>query len=137
MRAGRIEQFDTPEQVFHSPTNRFVAAFMGEAAFLAGESADLDLLGTPAAPGAIVMLRPDDVTFADEVDGPAEVVGAEFRGSTWCYTLRLPSGATVQSTRSHLRHVAVGTRVRPALVPGHYPVVLPDVSPPERVQVGR
>jgi hypothetical protein len=87
------------------------------------------------------------VTFSDQADGPAEVVAAEFRGSTWCYTLRLPSGATVQSTRSHLRHVAVGTRVRPALVPGHRPVVLPHgvdapatpapLSAPERERVGR
>jgi iron(III) transport system ATP-binding protein len=130
LRAGRVEQVDTPERVFHSPANRFVAAFMGEAAFLAGDSADLDLLGTPAAPGAVVMLRPDDVTFADEADGPAEVVAAEFRGSTWCYTLRLPSGASVQSTRSHLRHVAVGTRVRPALVPGHGPVAIPAEPAP-------
>lgn len=123
MRAGRVEQLARPSEVFHSPVNRFVAAFMGEAAFLS--AADLAVLGTTAA-GATAMLRPDDVTFTEAADGAAEIVHAEFRGSIWCYTLQLPSGATVQSTRSHLRHTAVGTRVAPQLVPGHVPVVVPD-----------
>ena len=34
MRAGRIEQVGPPDDVFHRPANRFVAGFMGEAAFL-------------------------------------------------------------------------------------------------------
>jgi len=34
MRAGRIEDVGPPDRVFHAPTNRFVAAFMGDADFL-------------------------------------------------------------------------------------------------------
>lgn len=124
MRAGRVEQLGTPEQVFHEPANRFVAAFMGEAAFLT--AADYEQFGIAAPVSGTVMLRPDDVTFVEQPDGSAEVVHAEFRGSVWSYTLRLASGSTVQSSRSHLRHTTLGVRVTPELVPGHTPVVVPD-----------
>ena len=120
MRAGAVEQLATPEAVFHTPANRFVAAFMGEASFL--DNTDLAALGAAPLDAATAMLRPDDITFVERPDGAAEVVHAEFRGSVWCYTLRLPSGTTVRSTRSHLRNTAVGARVTPELVPGHVPV---------------
>ena len=37
MNAGRIEQIATPQQLYDSPANRFVAAFVGEANFAAVE----------------------------------------------------------------------------------------------------
>lgn len=126
MRAGRIVQVGTPEHVFHEPSDRFVAAFMGEASFLPWGDAVAEIAGAEVD-GAIddttvVMVRPDDVAFARSDEGPAEIVAVEFRGSTWCYTLRLPSGSTVRSLRSHLDRLAVGTRVQVAMRPGHRPV---------------
>ena len=128
MRAGRIVQIDTPERVFHEPVNRFVAAFMGEASFLPWEVAAGEIVGVGngAAPAPLAMVRPDDLTFTIEPDGAASVDAAEFRGSSWCYTLRLPSGGTVRSLQSHLQRVAVGSRVTPAMRPGHVPVGVTD-----------
>ena len=128
MRAGRIVQIDTPERVFHEPVNRFVAAFMGEASFLPWSVAAAEIAGIDdhAKHAALAMVRPDDVTFAVEPDGAASVDAAEFRGSSWCYTLRLPSGGTVRSLQSHLERVAVGSRVSAAMRAGHLPVVVAD-----------
>ena len=129
MRAGRIVQLDTPETVFHLPTNRFVAAFMGEASFLSWNDAasDIDGVAPIEAGDALAMIRPDDLTFSCGGDGSAEIVAAEFRGSSWCYTVQLASGATVRSLRSHLDRIAVGTSVEPSMRPGHEPVVVrPD-----------
>lgn len=134
MRRGRIEQLDTPEQVFHAPANRFVGAFMGEASFVAAATARAEL-GAESLGGVpddrTVMVRPDDVCFdacADGTDaaGDGEIVGAEFRGSTWRYTIRLDSGALVQSVRSHLVRTEIGSRIRVSMVPGHTPFVIPD-----------
>ena len=72
----------------------------------------------------IAMVRPDDVTFVPDPTGDAVVTAAEFRGSMWCYTLTLPSGAAVRSTRSHLLRVDHGAVVRATLNPGHRPVVI-------------
>lgn len=138
MRDGRVEQLGRPYDVFHAPSTRFVAGFMGEAAFLPiarnGDAAGHTELGPVELPAAVVahgagallaMARPDDVTFAPAADGAAEVVGIEFRGATWRYTLRLPSGAEVHSTRSHLVRVTPGERVAVTLVPGHRLVAVP------------
>jgi iron(III) transport system ATP-binding protein len=128
MRSGSIVQLDTPEQVFHSPADRFVGAFMGEADFLTAASVRDDL-GSPldgVAETAAVMLRPDDVTFVEEPTGDAIVVSAEFRGSNWCYALQLASGATVHALRSHITPTAIGATVAARVTPGHCPVVLPN-----------
>lgn len=129
MHAGRISQLDTPEEIFHSPVNRFVAAFMGEADFLSASTARSDFPATTidgADDASIVMLRPDDVTFTASATGSASITDAEFRGSNWCYALRLPSGELVHSTRSHLTRVEVGTPVDASIVHGHRPVVIPS-----------
>jgi iron(III) transport system ATP-binding protein len=125
MRAGRVVQLGSPEAVFHTPTDRFVAAFMGEADFLTRtEASGLADDRWPDTDDAVVMLRPDDITFAADEHGDATVVAAEFRGSVWNYTVELASGARVHSIRSHLEHVPPGTRVAAAIRPGHTPVVI-------------
>lgn len=127
MRSGRVVQIGPPEDVFHAPASRFVAAFMGEADFVhrseAGRLADERW---PTDDGALVMVRPDDVTFTVDAAGNARVTGAEFRGSVWNYSLELESGATVHAIRSHLEHVAVGTTVTAVIRPGHRPVAVAD-----------
>ena len=132
MRAGAILQVGTPEQVFHEPSSRFVASFMGEASYLRIDDGSCELgpirSSDPVAPGTVAMLRPDDVTFELADAGDAEVIDAEFRGSTWCYSLRLGSGAVVRSTRNHLLRAPIGTRVRASITPGHHPVLIADES---------
>lgn len=125
MRSGRIVQIDRPENVFHRPADRFVASFMGEADFVT--MAELD--GTPngssspeSGQGSIVMVRPDDIEFTADVDGSAVVEDREFRGSLWCYTIRLADGSRVRSNRAHISAVDVGSRVDVNVVPGHTPV---------------
>lgn len=126
MRGGRIVQVDTPEGVFHAPSNRFVAAFMGEASFVDWAAAATDISGVEPGPTteALAMIRPDDVTFACVDGGSAEIVAAEFRGSSWNYTMRLASGGVVRSTRSHLERIPIGARVEPSMRPGHRPVAV-------------
>ncbi len=75
------------------------------------------------------MVRPDDIHFTiADASTPAEhvaqIIHAEFRGSAWCYTLRLSSGATVRALRSHLEPVEVGTAVTPSIKSAHRPVVI-------------
>lgn len=131
MSAGRTLQVDRPDAIFHRPTGRFVAGFMGEADFMTA-SAFRDTVGGLADDGlddvdggSIVMVRPDDVSFAADPNGSTQVIAAEFRGSAWCYTLALDSGATVRSMRPHVDPVDVGTVVSLELVARHRPVVIP------------
>ncbi|MFN3861052.1 MAG: ABC transporter ATP-binding protein [Roseateles sp.] len=122
MSEGRIQQWDSPYQLYHRPANRFVADFVGQGVFLPGEvrgGADLTLelgqvrcSGQHLPDGAVdVLLRPDDVVHDDASPRLAEVVAKAFRGAEFLYTLRLPSGATVLSlVPSHHNH-AIGERI--------------------------
>jgi len=132
MHRGGIVQLDHPHTVFHHPADRFVASFMGDADFLTpADARRLAPLDWPDASGHHeFMVRPDDVQFtladsSDVGESVAHVVGAEFRGSAWCYTLRLSSGAVVRAVRSHLEPVEIGALVVPSLKPDHRPVPIP------------
>jgi len=124
LRAGRLEQWDAPWKLYHSPRTRFVADFVGEGTFIPGTvigpgrvSSELGViegqLTQDQAPGTLVdlLLRPDDVIHDDVSEMRAEVVERAFRGAQFRYTLRLPSGATALSiVPSHHDH-AIGERI--------------------------
>jgi spermidine/putrescine transport system ATP-binding protein len=66
MRGGRIMQLGTPEEIYHRPTSRFVAEFIGQANFLAGNRRGLiqgDLERLPALKDdQSWMVRPEHFT---------------------------------------------------------------------------
>jgi iron(III) transport system ATP-binding protein len=134
MRAGRIEQDASPDDVYHHPANRFVAGFMGDAAFLpvAGGTTELGPVAGDeggGVEGQLLVVRPQDVTITARDGGPgvpATVLTAEFHGATRTYRLRLPSGAEVQATVAHTVHVDVGDDVIVALRPGAHALVPAD-----------
>ena len=131
MREGRIEQWDTPYNLYHRPATRHVADFIGQGVFLPGEvmsrqvvevelgRLDSDVPMDCASSCAEcqrgcrldVLLRPDDVIHDDASEVKAEVVAKAFRGAEFLYTLRLPSGAQVLSlVPSHHNH-AIGEKI--------------------------
>jgi iron(III) transport system ATP-binding protein len=124
LRAGRLEQWDAPWKLYHSPATRFVADFVGEGSFIQGTvlgpgrvSTELGVIegqltrGQPAGAHVDLLLRPDDVIHDDESELRAEVVERIFRGAQFRYKLRLPSGATTLSfVPSHHDH-AIGERI--------------------------
>jgi putative spermidine/putrescine transport system ATP-binding protein len=89
MRAGGIEQIGTPEELYATPTTRFVAEFVGTSNRLRAEvvSGRVRLPGgeVPAAGSCVdgpvwAYVRPEDVAFADRgLAGTVEQVS--FRGS--------------------------------------------------------
>jgi iron(III) transport system ATP-binding protein len=131
MHEGRIQQWDTPYNLYHKPINRFVADFVGQGVFLQGEvinahEVQIELgtltgsIPTDCIAGCrqcgkdcrvSVLLRPDDVVHDDAADTQAEVVAKAFRGAEFLYTLKLPSGMRVLSlVPSHHNH-AIGEKI--------------------------
>ena len=131
MNAGRIEQWDTPYNLYHRPMTRYVADFIGQGAFITGKVIDRESvaieLGTLKSQlplectescancsrdcGLDILLRPDDVIHDDHAVTQATVVAKSFRGAEFIYTLRLPSGAEVLSlVPSHHNH-AIGEQI--------------------------
>lgn len=132
MREGRLEQWDSPYELYHRPATRFVADFIGQGVFIPGEvigeGAVQTEVGVMRANGGgdwrvgrrvDLLLRPDDVIHDDASALHAEVRHRAFRGAEFLYTLRLGSGAQVLSlVPSHHDH-AVGEHIGIRIEPDH------------------
>ena len=119
MNKGRIEQLDTPENIFHSPGTPFVARFLGQTDLVPGVihgdrvetelgsfpyfTGCVDLLsgadggGLPDGTRVEAVIRPADLDVIPSRQGTATVRGRRFRGSDNLYTLILASGTRVHS----------------------------------------
>jgi iron(III) transport system ATP-binding protein len=131
INAGKLEQMDTPETIYHLPKTAFVADFVGSADFIPGKIMEDGTIyteigafpnvthdGVTEAP-IVVMIRPDDVHLIPDPDGTASVVTKQFRGSENLYKVSLPSGAIVHSSEHSLVDYPHGTKVRIALTATH------------------
>jgi iron(III) transport system ATP-binding protein len=137
MRAGRIEQVDRPEDLFHFPRTRFVAAFLGRPDFLpgrvtpAGVETEVGLVPLhpplPAGTAVEVLVRADDCDLRP--GGAAAVMARYFQGPQHLYQVRLPSGRTVHSLQKHTVHYAPGEAVTVVVDPGHPLVCFPLEGP--------
>ena len=145
MESGRIQQTGAPDAAFHSPVNRFVAAFLGEADFIpatptTSESRVMTELGEADVSGAVIqsdaeeldlMLRPEDLSIhADEV-GNGRIVGRIFNGAFYAYNVELDSGMVCRALASHANAIEVGARVNLRIAAGHPLPVFPRVTPGE------
>ena len=140
MHQGRIQQWDTPYNLYHQPANRFVADFVGQGAMLTGDvlssqqvrtelgvldgQIPLDCntggcLGCSRNCHVDVLLRPDDIVHDDDSLLQAEVENKAFRGAEFLYTLKLPSGQRALSlVPSHHNH-AIGEKIGIKLAADH------------------
>ena len=125
MRAGRIEQLGTPEELYSRPSSAFVADFVGLSNRLPGRidgdtievrGQRLPLLDTSAPAGAAVALvRPEDLSIAsvDAREGlPATVLTSSFLGSLRRTRLRLDDGHEVVVQHEVSLHPQPGEAVR-------------------------
>ena len=157
MSDGRIQQWDTPYNLYHRPVNRFVADFVGQGVFLPGTVIDsnrvevelgvlqsrlpLECVKACADCGrncrVAVLLRPDDVIHDDRSPLQAEVLQRAFRGAEFLYTLRLASGAEVLSlVPSHHNH-AIGERIGIRLNVDHVIAFRTENNAPQPIQFHR
>lgn len=117
MRDGRIEQVDTPGDLYRRPKNAWIASFVGDVSLLdgvaSGRTASTSLGDVPIideTSGAVtVLIRPEDLSITAE--GPAEVTLVEFYGHDMMVSVRLPDGTDVQVRTSPRRPFRRGNAV--------------------------
>jgi iron(III) transport system ATP-binding protein len=149
MRAGRIEQISTPDELYLRPVNRFVAGFVGEANLLPGEVRDGEVqtlvgrfrAGTDAlADGARaeVLLRPEQLHMlpVEKLSSPPRpeavltIVRRVFHGSEVHHVLRSASGLEIEAATASSATLAVGTEVIAHARAREVPVYPLDAEPP-------
>lgn len=121
LNAGRLEQLDTPETIYHEPATPFVADFVGQADFIPGRvhegrvHTELGIFpntaGYEEGASVVVMIRPDDIHLVPSKIPGARVLARQFRGSENLYTISLPSGQIVHSSEGSTNVYQVGTAV--------------------------
>ncbi len=126
---GKLEQFATPETMYHLPVSPFVAEFVGQADFIPGtirDSVVVTQLGTfPAPPDyrggpeVVVMIRPDDVHIRENRNGDGTVESRQFRGSETIYGIRLGSGDFVHSSEASTRFFPLDSKVELEVMATH------------------
>jgi len=124
MHHGRLEQWDSPYELYHRPATRFVAEFIGHAVFTPATivmcangpcvHTPLGEIDTPhecPPPGTYpdgqcdVLLRADDIIHDDDSPVKGRIERKAFRGSEFLYTLSLPTGEQVMThVPSHHNH---------------------------------
>jgi len=115
---GRLLQVGTPEDLYHAPTTREVAEFVGRAALLPAELmsegvwvtvGSVSLAAPARVPGdaadashgreLVAVLRPESLALVDDDEHPAWegwVTGRRFAGGHTVYRVQLESGAIVE-----------------------------------------
>jgi putative spermidine/putrescine transport system ATP-binding protein len=145
MNAGRLEQLDTPENVYRHPASAFVAEFVGAMNRVPGRIGEHGevvvfgqrvpariALGTLPAPGSVVdaMLRPESLEAVADAAGPGEITERTFLGSALRLRVALDGGdELVVETSSTSDRLAVGSRVGLRIVSEQVAVSQPSTAP--------
>ena len=130
MRAGRIEQISTPDELYLRPINRFVAGFVGEANLLPGEVRHGEvqtIVGRfRAANGVLsdgtraeVLLRPEQLhmlpvarlSTAPRPEAVLRIVRRVFHGSEVHHVLRSSTGLELEAATPSSATLEIGTEV--------------------------
>lgn len=99
---GRIEQVDTPRNLYMSPATRFVAEFVGTSNVLGGQLAQY-LNGTPRP----FSIRPEHIRFSngpaatDELQLSGLLHDIQYQGSATRYELTLDNGQTLSVSQAN------------------------------------
>ena len=121
LNQGRLEQFDTPEMMYHMPATPFVADFVGQADFIPGTVSQgmvhtelgefSNTIECEDGTAVVVMIRPDDIHLVPTKGATSRVLSRQFHGSENLYTVSLPSGQIVHSSQGSTSVYQAGTTV--------------------------
>jgi iron(III) transport system ATP-binding protein len=151
MNQGHVEQTGSPEEMYHSPSSRFVAQFIGMVDFLPAWRdggrlmTDVGSVEWPSDWGPLseqqdgagldtgleVMVRPDCLDFYPSDKGQGIIIEREFRGAYYTYRVALPSGNTVRCLLAHTLEYPVGESVWVRVRQGHMLKPLRNWAPPD------
>jgi len=125
LNEGKIEQVDTPWNLYNQPKTRFVADFVGHTVFIKGELKGETILTEVGTINYLpclknfshleVMVRPDDVTAKPHDAGIGKISKRQFFGSSQLYSIELPSGQHLLTTQSAKINWPIGTKVQVTL----------------------
>ena len=134
LRAGRLEQVASPDELYERPATAFVAGCVGTMNRVPAVLGDGDVeflgvrrevLGAPTAAGpAFALVRPEALLVEAHPRGSGRVVTRSFTGATTRLAVALPDGLEVQADvpSAESRALTPGTAV--TVTPAERPVLV-------------
>jgi spermidine/putrescine ABC transporter ATP-binding subunit len=107
MNRGRIEQYGTPQEIYASPTARFVADFMGMTNFLQGRVIGRNGGGLDISIGEVTMQMPE---FNGASDG-ADITFAVRPEKVRLTPIESPAKASIEGTIHHVTYHGDASRI--------------------------
>lgn len=125
MKTGKLLQWGTAHNLYHTPKAPFIADFIGEGSFINGEVSDKQTVKTALGEFSIhpdyaaeagqnvkVLIRPDNLIEDSDAPLSLPVQQRIYRGSHYQYELLLPSSEIVLCQGRHLPHDNPKTHVQ-------------------------
>ena len=140
MRAGRLEQVASPDELYERPATAFVAQFVGTMNRIPAVLGDGDVeflgvrrevLGATPPPGpAVALVRPEGLLVAADERGSGRVVTRTFSGATTRLAVALPDGLEVRVDVASVdsQELTPGTAV--SVTPAERPALVAAAEPP-------
>jgi len=124
MDKGCIHQSASPYEVYHRPSTRFVASFIGYGDFLTAKvrdaysiDSDLGVIKSDIEHGFTIgdevdlLIRPDDVLHDDDSQFTGMIMNRWFRGSHFLYRVKLDTGKIIYCFASSHHNHCVGQSI--------------------------
>lgn len=122
--SGSIQQWGSPYELYHEPTNRFVARFIGRGSFISGTtitpetfSSELGMIqgnrayNWPSGSEVEILIRPDDIVYDPGSPLSGKIIGKTFAGTSTEYQITLPSGNNIEATFPSHQDLNIGMSV--------------------------
>jgi putative spermidine/putrescine transport system ATP-binding protein len=139
LRAGRLEQVASPDELYERPATAFVAEFVGTMNRLPAERAgrEVTLLGVrrpvagpvPPSGPVVALVRPESLTVTADPDGAGRVVTRTFSGAVTRLAVALPGDVevAVDVVSADSADLVPGTAV--SVTPARRPVLVAPAEP--------
>ena len=124
MRAGKLEQLGTPEEIYTQPASRFVAEFVTQANFLPAQrlgnfwKTEIGQFPIPVSPQqdcsqeGEIMVREEDIILNPDENATVIVRDRQFLGREYRYCLQTHSGYRLHARTAANAPLSIGTKVQ-------------------------
>ena len=122
---GTIQQWGKPYELYHEPTNRFVACFIGRGSFIKGNILTPDTFSSelgviegnrayrwPHNSEVEILLRPDDIIHDTNSALSATIASKIFAGTSTQYLLQLNSGKKIEAIFPSHQDFQIGEQIK-------------------------
>lgn len=127
LQNGQLEQLAPPHECYTTPTNKFVARFLGDANFIQGEYSNTENIVTSIMGKTVIhaknnlnvnvelLVRPEELNLQPNENGVGKIVWSRFEGKSQLFLVELATGEQLRVRESNTLQLEKGQPVSIAI----------------------